>query len=153
MDAEFKAFLPAVLPLTLKVFDGELDEKRQNIQMKILDAYLTFAANIEEYLHLVIPVIVKSYERLDASNELRKRAVLTIDGLTKRVNFSDHASRIIHPMVRVLPNSSNDLKMAILDTLCSLVLQLGSDFAIFVPTINKASGVRSTVNTLSNFKQ
>jgi serine/threonine-protein kinase mTOR len=25
----------------------------------------------------------------------------------------------------------------VLDTLCSLLVQLGSDFAIFVPTINK----------------
>ncbi|KAE9388358.1 hypothetical protein BT96DRAFT_1004277 [Gymnopus androsaceus JB14] len=72
-----------------------------------------FGANIKEYLHLVIHVIVKSYERIDGTAALRKRAIQTIDGLPKRVNFSDHASRIVHPL-------------------------LGSDFAIFVPTINKA---------------
>jgi len=32
---------------------------------------------------------------------------------------------------------NNELRMAVMDTLCSLVIQLGSDFAIFVPTINK----------------
>ena len=143
LDAEFKPFLPSVLPLILKVFEGELTEKRINTQIKVFDAFLTFGANIEEYLHLVIPIIVKSYERQDiverpeSLTALRKRAIQTIDGLSRRVNFSDHASRIIHPLVRVLEGGNNELRMAIMDTLCSLVIQLGSDFAIFVPTINK----------------
>lgn len=121
----------------LKVFEGELNEKRQLTQTKVLDAFLTFGTNIEEYLHLVIPVIVKSYERPDANAPLRKRAIQTIDGLSQRVNFSDHASRIIHPLVRVLSNANNELRVAAVDTLCSLVIQMGPDFAIFVPTINK----------------
>ncbi|PPQ67890.1 hypothetical protein CVT26_007090, partial [Gymnopilus dilepis] len=143
LDAEFKPFLPTILPLVLRVFDGELTEKRITTQIKIFDAFLTFGANIEEYLHLVIPIIVKSYERQevverqDSLTALRKRAIQTIDGLSRRVNFSDHASRIIHPLVRVLETGNNELRMAVMDTLCSLVIQLGSDFAIFVPTINK----------------
>jgi len=141
LDSEFKPFLPTILPLILKVFDGELTDKRMNTQIKIFDAFLTFGTNIEEYLHLVIPIIVKSYERQDGAGitttPLRKRAIQTIDGLSRRVNFSDHASRIIHPLVRVLELSNNELRMVVLDTLCSLVIQLGSDFAIFVPTINK----------------
>ena len=141
LDSEFKPFLPTILPLILKVFEGELTDKRMNTQIKIFDAFLTFGTNIEEYLHLVIPVIVKSYERQEVvgitTTPLRKRAIQTIDGLSRRVNFSDHASRIIHPLVRVLESSNNELRMAVMDTLCSLVIQLGSDFAIFVPTINK----------------
>ncbi|KAF9647181.1 atypical/PIKK/FRAP protein kinase [Thelephora ganbajun] len=140
LDAEFRPFLPTVLPPLLKVFDGpqiEKNEKRTQTQMKVFDAFLTFGANIEEYLHLVIPVIVKTYEWPEGATALRKKAIQTIDGLSRRVNFSDHASRIIHPLVRVLESSNNEVRMAVLDTLCSLVIQLGSDFAIFVPTINK----------------
>ena len=143
LDAEFKPFLPTILPPILKVFEGELSEKRINTQIKIFDSFLTFGANIEEYLHLVIPIIVKSYERTDGTTALRKRAIQTIDGLSRRVNFSDHASRIIHPLVRVLEGPNNELRMAVMDTLYSLVIQLGSDFAIFVPTINK---VRTTLS-------
>ena len=140
LDAEFRPFLPTILPHLLKVFDGpqiEKNEKRTQTQMKVFDAFLTFGANIEEYLHLVIPVIVKTYEWPEGATALRKKAIQTIDGLSRRVNFSDHASRIIHPLVRVLESSNNEIRMAVLDTLCSLVIQLGSDFAIFVPTINK----------------
>ncbi|KAF5387292.1 hypothetical protein D9757_005800 [Collybiopsis confluens] len=138
LNAEFKRFLSKIIPLVLRVFDGDLTEKKINTQIKVLDAFQTFGANIEEYLHLVIPVIVKSYERLDGTATLRKKAIQTIDGLSRRVNFSDHASRIVHPLVRVLENSTQEVRMAVLDTMCSLAIQLGSDFAIFVPTINKA---------------
>jgi FKBP12-rapamycin complex-associated protein len=140
LDAEFKPFLPTILPLILKVFDGDLsdrNEKKVAVQIKILDAFLTFGANTEEYLHLVIPIIVRTYERPDAPPALRKKAVQTIDGLSRKVNFSDHASRIIHPLVRALQHGNNELRMSAMDALCALVIQLGSDFAIFVPTINK----------------
>ena len=146
LDAEFRPFLPTILPLILKVFDGELNDKRSATQIKVFDAFLTFGSNIEEYLHLVIPIIVRTYERSDASTALRKRAIVTIDGLSSRVNFSDHASRIIHPLVRVLTSSNNELRMAVLDTLCSLLVQLGSDFAIFVPTINKVPFLHRRAN-------
>ena len=139
LDAEFRPFLPSILPRLLKVFEGELTDKRTATQIKVFQAFLTFGFNIEEYIHLVIPVIIKSYERPDGSILLRKTAITTIEGLSQRVNFSDHASRIIHPLVRVLSFQNNDLRMAVMDTLCALVHQLGSDFAIFVPTINKVS--------------
>ena len=137
LDAEFRPFLPSILPRLLKVFEGELTDKRAATQIKVFQAFMTFGSNIEEYMHLVIPVIVKSYERPDGSTALRKTAITTIEGLSQRVNFSDHASRIIHPLVRVLSTQNAELRTAVMDTLCALVLQLGSDFAIFVPTINK----------------
>ncbi|OSX64010.1 hypothetical protein POSPLADRAFT_1065405 [Postia placenta MAD-698-R-SB12] len=137
LDAEFKPFLPTILPLVLKVFDGEFNEKATSTQIKIFDAFLTFGANIEEYLQLVIPIIVKTFEKTEAPIPLRKKAIQTIDGLSRKVNFSDHASRIIHPLVRVLNDSTNDMRMTVMDTLCTMVLQLGSDFAVFVPTVNK----------------
>jgi FKBP12-rapamycin complex-associated protein len=136
MDAEFKPYLPKMIPLVLRAFEGEVTDKKMEVQTKILDAFQTFGTNIEEYLHLVIPIIVKSYERLDGSLVLRKKAIQTIEVLSKRVNFSDHASRIVHP-VRVLESSGVELRMSAMDALCALVTQLGSDFAIFVPTINK----------------
>jgi serine/threonine-protein kinase mTOR len=142
LDAEFRPFLPGILPLILKLFDGEGTDKNEKVvavQIKIFDAFFTFGANIEEYLHLVIPIVVKTYERAEAPIPLRKRAIQTIDGLSRKVNFSDHASRIIHPLIRVLRGGSNELRQAAMDTLCSLVLQLGSDFAIFIPTINKVT--------------
>ncbi|KAF9509645.1 hypothetical protein BS47DRAFT_139059 [Hydnum rufescens UP504] len=138
LNAEFKPYLPTVLPPMLKIFNGEITEKRQLTQNKVFHALFAFGANVEEYLHLVIPIIAKTVER-DVAVSLRITAVQTIDGLSKKVNFSDHASRIIHPLVRVLsnPQTPPELGAAIMDTLCVLLVQLGTDFAIFVPMINK----------------
>ncbi|KAJ6516644.1 phosphatidylinositol 3-kinase [Mycena vitilis] len=139
LAAELKPFLPTILPLLLKVFavEGEMSEKRMQTQMKIFDAFQTFGANIEEYLHLVIPIILRSAESAYGSVALRKKAIMTIDKLSEVVNFSDHASRIVHPLMRILERGVNELRVAVLDTLCSLIAQLGSDFVIFVPTISK----------------
>jgi FKBP12-rapamycin complex-associated protein len=154
LEAEFKPFLPEVLPLLLKLFDGETmdskSEKKVQAQIKVFDAFYTFGTSIEEYLHLIIPIIVRTYERVDAQPALRKRGIQSIDGLSRKVNFSDHASRIIHPLVRVLRNSSNELRLAALDCLCSLVIQLGSDFAIFVPTIQKVLVLRESKTSVVN---
>ncbi|KAJ6518876.1 phosphatidylinositol 3-kinase [Mycena sanguinolenta] len=137
LAADFKPLLPAAIPLILRAFENEFSARRAQTQIKIFDALQAFGAILEEYLYLIIPVIVRTYERVDGTTTLRKRAIQTIDVLTKHVNFSDHASRIIHPLVRVLNGANNELRVAVLDTLCSLVVQLGSDFAVFVPMIDQ----------------
>ncbi|KAJ7032195.1 phosphatidylinositol 3-kinase [Mycena alexandri] len=139
LAAELKPFLPTLLPLLLKVFSVEeqLSDKRMGTQLKVLDVFQTFGVNIEEYLHLVIPIIVATAESAHGSVALRKKAILTIDNLSRVVNFSDHASRIVHPLMRILDHGATELRVAVLDTMCSLAAQLGSDFVIFVPTINK----------------
>ncbi|KAJ7779782.1 phosphatidylinositol 3-kinase [Mycena metata] len=139
LAAELKPFLPTLLPLLLKVFsvDGELSDKRMATQIKTLDVFHTFGANIEEYLHLVIPIIVATAESTHGSVALRKKAILTVNSLSSVVNFSDHASRIVHPLMRILDHGVNELRVAVLDTMCSLAAQLGADFVVFVPTINK----------------
>ncbi len=43
LDAEFKPFLPTILPLILKVFEGGApDDKRSAVQIKVFDAFLNF---------------------------------------------------------------------------------------------------------------
>jgi len=134
LNCEFKAYLPQLLPQLLQIFETDTSEKRQ-LTIKVLKAFIVFGSNLEEYLHLVIPVIIKLFERIDAPLDLRKEAIQTIGQLCKNVNFSDHASRIIHPLVRILPNP--ELRNDAMDTLIKLVLQLNSDYAIFVPMVNK----------------
>ncbi|KAI8819891.1 armadillo-type protein [Fimicolochytrium jonesii] len=136
LDGEFKVYLPTLLPQMLQIFDADTSERRLPTQ-KVLHAMITFGANLEEYLHLVVPVIVKLFERPDVPPHLRKHAIQTFGHLCKKISFSDQASRIIHPLVRVLASPQQDMRPVAMDTLCALIYQLGSDFAIFVPMINK----------------
>lgn len=51
-------------------------------------------------------------------------ALETLDRLTESLDFTDYASRIIHPIVRAL-DVTPELRSTSMDTLSSLVFQLG----------------------------
>lgn len=55
-------------------------------------------------------------------------ALETLDRLTESLDFTDYASRIIHPIVRTL-DSTPELRSTSMDTLSSLVFQLGKKVA------------------------
>lgn len=137
LEGEFKSYLPILLPNMLQTLDGEITSKRQPTLLRILQAFYVFGSNIEEYLHLVLPVVVKMFERPDASQTLRRAAILTVGNLSRKVSFCDHASRVIHPLVRVLPTGTSDIRNAVMETLSALVVQLGASYAIFIPVVNK----------------
>ncbi|KAG0044728.1 phosphatidylinositol kinase- protein kinase tor1 [Gryganskiella cystojenkinii] len=136
LDGEFKAYLPNLLQSFLAVFDTDMTEKH-DASHRVLQAFVKFGSNIEEYMHLVIPVLVKTFEKPDAPMPLRRAAINTIGTLSRKVNFSDFASRIIHPFARILALPGPELRMATLDALCALVLQLGQDYVNFIPMIRK----------------
>ena len=144
VEGEFKAYLPKLLQQILRSFDGDLSAKhlgstrRLQILLHILRAFYTFGSSIEDYLHLILPVIVRSFENPQAPDVLRKEALRTTAQLCRKVNFSDHASQIIHPLVRTLNTNDQELRTIAMDTLCVLVLQFGPDYAIFIPMVNKA---------------
>jgi serine/threonine-protein kinase mTOR len=137
LDAEFKAYLPTLLPQMLQIFELDTTEKRLPTQ-KVLHAMTIFGSNLEEYLHLVISMIVKLYEKPDVPISLRKYAIQVTGVLCKKVNFTDQSSKIVHPLVRVLnsPNSV-ELRTVTMETLSALLYQMKSDFLIFIPMINK----------------
>jgi FKBP12-rapamycin complex-associated protein len=136
LQGEFKVYLPTLLPPLLAVFDDP-EPARISTQLRVLRAFGIFGLNLEEYLHLVVPVIVRAFERTGNNPSVRKSAVATLAILCRKINFADHASRVIHPLTRVLASSSTELRGSIMDCFCALITQIGSDFAIFVPMINK----------------
>ncbi|KAI8344851.1 armadillo-type protein [Chlamydoabsidia padenii] len=136
LDGELKIYLPRLLPHMLQIFDSDLSDRRQPT-IRVLHAFVIFGANIEEYMHLVIPAIVKFFEKPDAPVTVRRQAMVTITSLCKKVNMFDYASRIIHPLARVLPVLPIEARNSAMDLLCALVFQLGTDYAKFIPVVNK----------------
>ncbi|EWC44191.1 phosphatidylinositol 3-kinase tor2 [Drechslerella stenobrocha 248] len=136
LEGEFKVYLAQLLPLMLQVLETDNSTGR-TLTRKVLHAFSVFGANSEEYMHLILPVVVRSFEKTAQPIPARRAAIETIAKLSRKVNLSDHASRIIHPLARVLQNGNHELRMAALDTLCALVFQLGQDYAHFIPMINK----------------
>lgn len=72
----------------------------------------------------VLPV-PRCFGKIAFTLHLYCRAALeTVDRLTESLDFTDYASRIIHPIVRTL-DQSPELRSTAMDTLSSLVFQLG----------------------------
>lgn len=134
LDGEFKMYLPQVLSLILSVFEEDKSPKRE-ASLHVLRSFVVFGSNIEEYIHIIVPSIVKMFE--DGPTNLRIAAIETIGRLSRNVLLNDMASRIIHPIIRVLKQGTDDVKTAAMNTLCYLLLQLGTEFSVFIPIIKE----------------
>ncbi|KAI8848058.1 FAT domain-containing protein [Chytridium lagenaria] len=135
---DFKRYLPTVFPRLLEIFENDTNDKRLATQ-KVLSVLLVIGENLEDYLYLVIPCIVRLFVRPDVPIVLRKQAITFVGNLCIRViSFDDQASRVVHPLVRLLGEGPEELFGAIVDTLCVLLCHIGPDFLVFVPVIEKA---------------
>ena len=141
LEGEFKVYLADVLPLMLGVLDADTrSEAGRAACQRVLHAFLVFGSSAEEYMHLIIPVIVRMFDTADGRfrhRDVRKAAIETIGRLSKQVNTSEFIAKIIHPLARVLQGTDNALKTTAMETLCALIFQLGQDFLHFVPMIDK----------------
>jgi FKBP12-rapamycin complex-associated protein len=136
LEGEFKVYLASVLPLMLGVLDQDQTNKRLPSE-RVLHAFLIFGSSAEEYMHLIIPVMVRMFDKPGQPTHLRRLAIETLGRLSKQVNISEFAARIIHPLCRILAGPEQSLKQTALETLSALVFQLGPDYIHFVPTVNK----------------
>lgn len=135
LNDEFKVYLSDLIPQMLVVLHNDQTQGRKATQ-KILPALEVFGTNLDDYLHLVIPAMVRLFEQMEAPLAIRTSAISTLGRLCNKLNLQDYASRIVHPLARVI-ETCPELRKEAMDTLCALVLQLGSDYAIFVPMIKK----------------
>lgn len=74
-------------------------------------------------------------------------ALETLERLTESLDFTDYASRIIHPIVRTL-DSTPELRSTSMDTLSSLVFQLGKKVAIAVLRALDVPNIQKTTSSL-----
>jgi phosphatidylinositol kinase/protein kinase (PI-3 family) len=148
MGDEFMVFLPFLIPKLLSVLDSDNPE----MCTRILRTLEWVGPSLDDYLHLVAPAIMTLVNQSD-SEVIRIAAMSTIGRLCRVLNFSEYASRIVQPMARLLQTQllSIEFKNAILSTLCHLVHQLGSDYAIFVPVMNRILNKRQITHATYEF--
>ncbi|KAG9096449.1 phosphatidylinositol kinase- protein kinase tor1, partial [Ceratobasidium sp. 370] len=133
--AEFHQYIPAIIGPMLNIFEQESPEKTQPALTRALQAIVVLAPGVDPAL--VLPVMLRTAERTDAPTTLRRAAITAVSRLAERCDLSDHASRIIHPLLRILSHSGNDLRIAVMDAICTLMQIFGPDFVVLVPTIDK----------------
>ena len=95
-----------------------------------------FGGNLEDYLHLILPPVVRLFDAVDINVNVRRTALETVDLISDSLDLSDFASRIVQPLIRCLENSA-DLRPTAMETLAALVSQLGQKYHIFIPMTQK----------------
>lgn len=101
-------YLPDLIPSLLLILHTDRTEHRRHVQ-KVLHALEVFNTTVDDYLHLIVPAVVRLFEQVDVPMTVRALSIQTLGRLCDKLNFRDHASRIIHPIARVLRRE--DLKV------------------------------------------
>lgn len=142
LNGEFKVYIPQLLPQLLSALDGG----DPDTAVKVLSTFVEFGANLEEFVHLVIPSISVLFE--NGTQTVRIAAINAVGDMCQSVNLSDMVSRIVHPLIRVIShaqmaiNSSSSSSLAeearrdaALDTLSALCFQMGQEYAVFAEVV------------------
>ncbi|KAJ8676220.1 hypothetical protein QAD02_012006 [Eretmocerus hayati] len=136
LGAEFKIYLPRLMPQILRVLGHDISKERQ-VTMKLLLALQKFAGNLDNYLHLVLPPVVRLFQvSQDCPVAVSRCALETVEQLSECLDFTDFASRIVQPLVRTL-DQCPELRGPACETLCALLVQLGPKFNIFLPLVQR----------------
>jgi len=106
---EFKTHLPALIPSLLNVLSSDRSDQRA-AAMRVLRALEALGSNLDDYLYLVVPAVVRLAEQADAPLNVRQNALSTLARLCRRLNVADYAARIVHPLARILAGTWPDLR-------------------------------------------
>ncbi|KAJ1950660.1 phosphatidylinositol kinase- protein kinase tor1, partial [Dispira parvispora] len=141
LDGDFRERLPHVLPRMLEALDTDTSDRR-SLTVKILHAIATFGTNVEEYIHIIVPVFIRVLDHTDIPAAVKCKTLYTQCVIAQTVSSRGFASRLIHCVMRLLAsnapvNQDQGLQAAAMDTLCVLMCQLQYDYLSFVASINK----------------
>ena len=136
LEGEFKSQIAKILPLMLGVLEKDTSTRR-SVSEKILHTLLLFGQSAEEYMHLIIPMLVRMFQNQLNAVIMRKAAIDTIGKISRQVNISDHASMLVHNLTDILAGKEQSLRQAALDCICALIFQLGQDYLLYVATVKK----------------
>eukprot|EP01116_Phalansterium_solitarium_P018594 TRINITY_DN4988_c0_g1_i2.p1 TRINITY_DN4988_c0_g1~~TRINITY_DN4988_c0_g1_i2.p1 ORF type:complete len:2361 (-),score=824.80 TRINITY_DN4988_c0_g1_i2:390-7472(-) len=147
LNDEFAVHLPELLPQLLQLLYTDTEPSRAPT-VKVLHALQVFGTNIDAYLHLVVPAVVRLCDyagmRADGphpqprSSLAAAAALRTLRFLCKSFNVSSYAARLMHTLVRCIELSQIDIQREAVSTLCALVPQIGDNYTIFQHMVEKA---------------
>ncbi|XP_022685874.1 serine/threonine-protein kinase mTOR-like [Varroa jacobsoni] len=138
LGSDFKVYIPRLLPHALKALANDISQDRR-VTDKLLDTLVVLGCTLEEYLHLLLPPLVRLFEQPADNEPLRKKAIMTVDKLADTLDVSQFGSMIIHGLIRVIDSPcSNDLKDEAVALMTMMVCQLRKKFRIFKETVDEA---------------
>ena len=158
IEGDFKQYLPITLTLFLNILVNDASTKKI-VSIRIMKSLVVFGSNMEEFAHLIIPTVIKLAEFNQGS--LRKVVIVTIGKLSRSIKLNEMSPRIVHSLIRIVSStatnieqmsshgqssnsghgsnlvSENNIIKLCLNTLCLLLIQMSSEFIVYVSAINK----------------
>lgn len=111
---EFKPSLPSLIGKIMEVFQTDTSDSR-DATIKVLHCLRVVATakgSLEDFLHILLPALVRLCESSEELLNMRIATVHTISAIASTHDISEHASRIIHPFARILQSTNNSLSNA-----------------------------------------
>lgn len=133
---EFKRCIAKILPPMLVVLEKDTSPQRVASQ-RVLHAILVFGLTAEEYMHLIIPTLVRVIQNQENSTAFRKAAIDTIGKISRQVHISEYSSIVIQSLTNILSGKDQGLKQPALDCICALIFQLGRKFLLYKNNVKK----------------
>lgn len=77
LGAEFKVYLPQLLPHFLRVLTHDVSKDRM-VTAKLLVCLQHLGNNLDDYLHLILPPVVRLFDAKDCPVRVSKKAMETV---------------------------------------------------------------------------
>ena len=142
---EFRRHLPDLLPRMIAVLAAAERSGNFSAVPSVLHALEAFGSAVDEHLHLMLPALVRLFRPgvAPVPTAIRAQVLRSLTVLLPRMQLADHASAVVHPLVRVLDGPVKELRRDALVALTSLANSLGQDFLLFLPLVRRTVKKRS----------
>ena len=137
LASEFGPYVTALIPKLLSILQEDKTDAMVPTQMKTLGALTAFASNLQNYMNLVVPIVITCYEFNGTPRVLRTQAIQCLKELSHTVDLYPYTSRIVHSLMPLMTANDSSLHQAVVDALHTFTYTLGSGIAIFVPVLVK----------------
>ena len=136
LEGEFKVHIINILPLMMRVLENDSTPRKAATE-KVLHSILVFGQAAEEHMWLILPKLVRTFQKHSNPVATRKACIDTIGKISRQVNISDYAGLLVHNLTDVLGAKEQNLRTAALDCICALIFQIGQDFEPYINGVKK----------------
>lgn len=133
MGNEMKRYFSMLLPMVVTT----LEQGTSSAAKRVLHLLVALGSTIEEYMHCIIPSLLRVVSNSSYPKKLRGFAIDCIASLSDEVDFSELASPVIQSLMTILGSNERVLVQASMNCFCSLMHLLGPDFLFYTRTLDK----------------
>ena len=134
LGSEFRNYLPHLVQPMLGVLLEDSSQGKQNT-IELLKALQACGPNIDDFLHMLLPPVVKLLECPDSALPVIREALTAIQRLSSCIDFNDFVSPVIHSLSRLI-DKNEEVKIEAFNVLIAIIPQLGRSYEIFIPMVN-----------------